>query len=86
MTHSFTIKCDDEISSVLKAVEAEIAKHGGTFGGTAEKGFFEGDSFLGLIKGEYSCVSGTGITITITAKPLLVPHSLIEYEIRKCLG
>jgi hypothetical protein len=50
-----------------------------------KRGSFEGDSFFGLIKGEYSFISDSEIIITITDKPFLLPHSLIEYEIKKYL-
>jgi hypothetical protein len=83
MSHAFTVKLNDEIPSVLKKVEAEITGSGGSFKGDYEKGFFDGKSLLGLIKGEYSCLSGNEIRITITHKPFLVPYHVIESEIKK---
>ena len=83
MSHAFTVQLNNEIPSVLKKVESEITGNGGSFMGNEEKGSFDGKSLLGLIRGEYSCVSGNEIRITITHKPLLVPYSVIESEIRK---
>jgi nitrate reductase cytochrome c-type subunit len=86
MAHSFTVEVSDEISTILKRVEEQVVRHGGRLEGNAKRGSFEGESFLGLIKGEYHCISDTEIKINITDKPFMVPHSLIEYEIKKHLG
>lgn len=83
MSHAFTVRLNDEIPSVLKKVETEITGGGGNFKGNSEKGSFDGKSLLGLIRGEYSCVSGNEIKITITHKPFLVPYHVIESEIKK---
>jgi hypothetical protein len=86
MAHSFTVKVDDEIPSIIKKVEARILEDGGRFVGNTESGFFGGKSFLGLVKGEYRCLSNKEIRITITHKPFIVPYSLIEFEVRKYLS
>ena len=83
MSHAFTIQLNDEIPSVLKKVEAEITGSGGCFKGDPEKGSFDGKCLLGPIRGEYCCVSGNEMRITITHKPFLVPYHVIESEIRK---
>ena len=83
MSHAFTIQLNDEIPSVLKKVESEITGSGGSFKGNFEKGSFDGKSLLGLIRGEYFCISGNEIRITITHKPFLVPYHVIESEIKK---
>jgi hypothetical protein len=83
MSHDFTVQLNNEIPSVLKKVESEITGNGGNFKGNEEKGSFDGKTLLGLIRGEYCCLSGNEIKITITHKPLLVPYSVIESEIKK---
>ena len=83
MSHAFTVKLNNEIPLVLKKVESEITGSGGSFKGNSEKGSFDGKSLLGLIRGEYCCVSNNEIRITITHKPFLVPYHVIESEIRK---
>jgi len=86
MSHSFTVKLNDEISLILRKVESQAVSQGGRFEGTPECGSFGGNSFLGRITGEYKCISNKEIRITITHKPFVVPNSLIEYEIRKYLA
>jgi len=83
MSHSFIIKINDDIHAILKKVESSIIGSGGTFEGTSERGIFHGKSVVGLIKGEYCSVADDEIKITIKDKPFIVPHSMIETEIRK---
>ena len=83
MAHSFTITLTDEISSVLGRVRSEITGNGGRFEGNTEYGSFDGKSVLGLIKGEYRCIAGNEIEITITHKPFIVPYGTIESEIKQ---
>ena len=83
MAHSFSVQLNDEISSVLEKVESQITGNGGSFQGNAERGAFDGESLLGLIKGEYCCISDSEIKITIKHKPFFVPYSVIESEIKK---
>jgi hypothetical protein len=83
MAHSFSVQLNDEISSVLEKIESHITGNGGSFQGNAERGSFDGESLLGLIKGEYCCLSDNEIKITIKHKPFLVPYSVIESEIKK---
>ncbi|MDH4231724.1 MAG: hypothetical protein OEW04_06810 [Nitrospirota bacterium] len=83
MAHSFTITLTDEISSVLGRVRSEITGSGGRFEGNTEYGSFDGNSFLGQIKGQYRCIAGNEIEITITDKPFIVPYGTIESEIKQ---
>ena len=83
MAHSFTVKLTDEISSVLGRVRSEITGNGGRFEGDTEYGSFDGKSVLGSIKGEYRCIAGNEIEITITDKPFIVPYGMIESEIKQ---
>jgi hypothetical protein len=83
MPHSFTIKATDEISELLRRVEAEITGSGGSFSGNLKCGSFNGISLLGAIRGEYRCISKNEINITITNKPFIVPYGKIETEIKK---
>lgn len=83
MTRAFTVKLSDDVFSVLEKVKVLIAEHNGRFEGNEKGGAFSGDSFLGPIRGKYSRISDTEISICITEKPFIVPHSLIEYEIKR---
>jgi len=84
--HTFTVVVREEISVILKKVEAEITGKGGKFAGNAERGSFAGQSLLGVIRGEYRGLTETELTITITDKPFAVPYRMIESEIRKYFG
>jgi len=83
MSHSFTVQIKDEISEVLKKIESEILRSGGSFQGNSENGSFDVKSLLGTIKGEYCCISGNEIKITIKDKPFILGHGIIEAEVRE---
>ncbi len=84
--HSFIVKLKNEVSSILARMKSMITGRGGSLEGNRESGSFEGKSALGKIRGEYRSISDNEIEITIDDKPLLVPYSTIESEIRKYLG
>ena len=86
MALSFSVKVKVALPSIIKKIESRIREDGGRFEGNTESGSFGGKSFLGLVKGEYRCISNKEIRITITHKPVFVPYSLIELEVRKYLG
>ncbi len=83
MAHSFTIEVSDAMTSALAKVASEITGSGGIFQGDEDGGNFSGKTPLGMIKGEYRCVSGRAITITITDKPFMLPYTVIESTIRE---
>lgn len=83
--YSFIVKLKDEVSSILSKMKSIIMGKGGNFEGNTECGYFEGKSVLGTIKGEYRSISYNEIEITIDDKPLIMPYSKIESEIKKCL-
>ncbi len=84
--HSFIVKLKDAASSILSKMKSIITGKGGSLEGNKEFGSFEGKSVLGTIKGEYCSISDNEIEITINDKPLLIPYSTIESEIRKYLS
>jgi hypothetical protein len=81
--HSFIVKLHDVISSILEKVKAEITDSGGRFEGNEKCGCFQGQSFLGMIKGGYRSISDTEIEITIERKPFILPYRTIESKIKK---
>jgi hypothetical protein len=83
MAHSFSVKLTDEITLVLDRVRSIITGKGGRFEGDAACGSFEGQTVVGIIKGEYRCVAAGELEITITDKPFIVPYGSIESEIRR---
>ena len=86
MPHSFAITVHGDITMVLRKVEEAITGAGGMFRGDQERGSFTGESFLGMISGDYQVNPGNEIRITITEKPLFIPYSIIESEVRKYFG
>ena len=83
--HSFIVKLKDEVSSMLSKMKSIITGKGGSFEGNKECGSFEGKSVFGTIKVEYRSISYNEIEITIDDKPLVMPYSTIESEIKKYL-
>ncbi len=83
--HSFIVRVKEELSAILNRIKAKITGSGGNFAGNAECGSFASKSRLGIIKGGYRSISVNEIEITIEDKPLLVPYSTIESEIKKSL-
>jgi hypothetical protein len=82
MSHSFTVKINSDLSSVLKKVENTITSNGGTFNGSISSGSFSGKTAIGMVKGEYRCIPSNEVEITITDKPFVAPYSKIESTIR----
>lgn len=83
MSHSFNIKINGELHSVLKEVEDSILKNGGKFKGDTNTGEFSGKTILGRIHGEYDCISEHEVKITIVKKPFATSKGKIESEIIK---
>jgi len=84
--HSFFVKVQDGISSIIEKVKSKITGNGGKFEGNLEHGFFGGRSALGTIKGEYTSISDNEIEIVITDKPFIIPYETIEYRVREYLN
>jgi hypothetical protein len=86
MGHSFTISVSGPLSVALAKVGSEITGSGGSFEGSESSGTFSGKTPLGVIRGDYCCISAKEIKITIIEKPFLVPYSSIESKIREYFG
>jgi hypothetical protein len=86
MGHSFTISVSGPLSVALGKVGSEITCSGGSFEGSESCGTFSGKTPLGVIRGDYCCISAKEIKITIIEKPFLVPYSSIESKIREYFG
>lgn len=58
----------------------------GTYQGTPDGGSFDGRTPAGRFAGTYRSAPGTEILeITLSRKPLLIPTSLVEHEIKRFL-
>lgn len=71
--------------SLFERAVGYLSRHG-SYQGTTEAGTFEGQSPVGRFAGSYRSPEGSEILeITLSKKPLLVPASLVEHEVKKFL-
>jgi hypothetical protein len=77
---SFSFARPGDIGRAVDAVRSGIERKGGTFNGNDQQGSFRASG----IAGQYQ-VSGV-VNVTITEKPLLIPNSLIEKEVKNYFG
>jgi len=81
---SFSINFDANVHHIISKAKDAITGAGGSFAGNEEAGNFELSTFLGQIAGLYT-IENDRININITKKPMLVPCSEIENQLRKYL-
>ncbi len=86
MAHSFTVKVNAELSSLLDKVKDGITAKGGSFAGDASRGKFVGNTPLGKVGVEYVALAGGEVQFTITDKPFIAPNGKIEAAIREYLA
>jgi hypothetical protein len=77
---SFSFARPPDIGRAVQTVRSGIEGKGGVFDGNEKQGSFR----AGGIAGQYR-VSGV-VDVTITEKPLLIPGSLIEKEVKNYFG
>jgi hypothetical protein len=77
---TFSFARPGDIGRAVDAVRSGIERKGGAFNGNEQQGSFR----AGGIAGQYQ-VSGM-VNVTITEKPLLIPNSLIEKEVKNYFG
>jgi hypothetical protein len=82
---NFSIKFDSNVQHVIRVAKNAIISAGGSFTGNEEAGGFEISTFMGQILGDYTIVNNE-ININITKKPMFVPCSEIENQLRKYLS
>lgn len=76
-----------ERDALFRRVTAFLGRHG-TYEGTPDAGTFQGHSPVGRFAGSYRAIDDIGdgqLEITIAKKPMLIPASLVEHEVRKFL-
>jgi len=73
---SFSIDKPQNISQAVQAVRTGILGKGGTFEGNEQQGTFRASG----ISGQYSV--SDRVSVSINEKPILIPNSLIEKEVR----
>lgn len=71
--------------SVFERAAALLSRHG-SYQGTPDAGIFEGHTPVGRFAGRYRSAAGSEeLEIELTKKPLLVPASVVEHEVRRFL-
>jgi hypothetical protein len=71
--------------SLFERAAGYLARHG-TYQGTPDGGTFEGHTPVGRFAGSYRSTAGSEtLEITLSRKPLLIPTSLVEHEVKKFL-
>jgi hypothetical protein len=68
------------ITQTIQMVRIGIESNGGTFNGNEQQGIFQANG----IAGQYRV--SDRVIVTITDKPVLVPNSLIEREVKNYFG
>jgi hypothetical protein len=75
----------DRRRAVFERASDFLGRHG-SYQGTPEAGSFQGHTPVGRFAGTYRSLDDSGLLeITLTKKPMLVPTSLVEHEVRKFL-
>lgn len=81
---SFQIKIEADPAEAIKKVKAKIEQEGGTFNGDENEGKFSLPTPVGVIEGSYQ-VTADELKIDITKKPVFLPCSMLEAELKKRL-
>ncbi len=81
---SFNFNIDSSPAEIINNVKSKIENEGGNFKGDENKGNFNLPTPVGAIEGNYS-VSDNELKIDITKKPIMLPCSMIESELKKRL-
>ena len=81
---SFKFNIDSNPARIINNVKIKIENEGGSFTGDENEGNFKLPTPVGSIEGNYS-VSDNELKIDITKKPMMLPCSMIEAELKKRL-
>jgi len=82
---NFSIKINGAIHLLISKAKDTIVAAGGNFNGNEEAGGFDINTFAGKIEGAYTILNDE-INVNITKKPMFVPCSEIENQLRKYLS
>ena len=82
---NFSIKLDGAIHSLIAKAKDTITGAGGNCNGNEEAGGFDISTFAGKIEGAYTILNDE-IHVNITKKPMFVPCSEIENQLRRYLS
>ncbi len=82
---NFSINFNGNVEALVGKAKNAITGAGGSFNGDIRSGSFGIKTFLGEVVGLYE-ISNQQLNIEISKKPMLVPCSEIENQLRKYLG
>ena len=78
--YNFSFEKPLNIAVAIKTLQTQIESKGGVFNGNEQQGSFKANG----IAGQYRVTNL--VSVTITEKPVLVPNSLIEREVKNYFG
>ncbi len=81
---SFKFNIDSSPAEIIYNVKSKIENEGGSFAGDENEGNFNLPTPVGSIEGNYSVIDNE-LKIEITKKPMMLPCSMIESELKKRL-
>ncbi len=81
---NFSIPFTGNVEELIASATAAITRAGGNFQGNITSGSFEIQTFMGEIAGLYAA-GNSQLDVEIIKKPMLVPCSEIENQLRKYL-
>ena len=81
---SFKFNIDSIPAEIINIVKSKIENEGGSFTGDDSEGNFNLQTPVGAIEGNYM-VNDNKLKIDITKKPMMLPCSMIESELKKRL-
>jgi len=81
---SFNFNIGSSPAEIISHVKSKIENEGGNFTGDEKEGNFSFPTPVGSIEGNNS-VSDNELKIDITKKPMILPCSMIESELKKRL-
>ena len=81
---SFNFDIDTSPAEIIEKVKSKIENEGGRFTGDENDGNFNLPTPVGAIEGNYT-VAANELKIEITKKPMMLPCSMIESELKKRL-
>lgn len=85
MANTFSVDFPGAAQDVLAKAKGAIEKAGGKFIGDEKKGDFSVGTPAGDVKGTYT-ITGQKFEVDITKKPMLVPLSAIESQVKSFIN
>lgn len=82
---NFSIKLNGNVEELVSKAKNAITDAGGSFDGDITSGSFRMKTFMGEIAGSYT-VSTQQLNVEVSKKPMMVPCSEIEKQLRKYLS